>query len=70
MFCFLAALSGCSGEPPEVGQSSESAYGAATAQATTPGGSPNTDVQSLHQNRQNDAQVLDDANSALRALGR
>ena len=64
------ALGGCNAEAPEVGQSKEDAYGAAAAQASAPRGNPGSDMQSLQQNREQDGQVIQDAQNALKALGR
>ena len=59
-------LAGCDSlKPPEVGQSADQAYGTATAHGSVEG-SASTDVQSLQNNRANDAEVI---NAAQKALG-
>ena len=42
----------------------------AAAQASAPRGNPGSDMQSLQQNREQDGQVIQDAQNALKALGR
>jgi hypothetical protein len=62
-------LCGCEGLAPEAGGSADSAYGEATAQASQ-AGSARTDLQALQQNRQNDSQVINEAQRAVGSIGR
>ena len=60
-----ASIAGCDNmKAPEVGQSAESAYGTATAQGSV-SGDARSDVHALQAGRENDAQVISEAQRAL-----